>query len=1271
MALHHLPTGTDHLPSQDTPPTSRTSTTRTSATIDLAVSIPSSSTSSSVASLSSNPFSCDSTFPSTPASQAALSPSPLCLSSARQSPGADCREQSVTRTPVDSSAPFRLSGPVRRKPLANAISPLAEHPLEPLQDRLPIHEEQQECQHEEREDDGSEYHGGLDYLDSLNLDTENLDSLDNLAQLVHSDDDSYYLDHIADDHEESELLSPDHRFSRPCSIDSPTLYEFPKDSLNHHQPLPSSLSTSDHTTDSDPGTAIAVANQTCHTDAEKITTALASRNSLSPTTPAALQTHLSVSSSQHDEDLTTNTPSDQIYTGHSGHNGQQEPPSADPTMSLFSRKSLPQLSLGTTINNNRNAHEQDATPTDQESVYSNHQDNDQTQNKASRLSKPNTLKPLPKSPVSASKLGSFFGWAPSPSTSDFSERGAPSPLSLQQPNSGVTNASSVSGSFFPSPNDAHAAGNNPLGYSEETLQAQKQHLPLLPSPTTQITEMEDELKAISAELASSIRREIDLEDLVERLQSEISNPQANKRTSDYYSDAGYGSTKALSDYDATKEEITQVQRRAEQERAQVRLELTQKLSEERTWRMALDQQVKDLSERAAMLDQAQAQRISEDVSGRVKQLEGTCEDLRRRLAEERNIKENFEDLLSAMKSELENTTNERDNLRDEVVPQLRARVEGLETQANEMERQTYETSKMQQELQTLKQENDSLRTAATENEQAMAAATAAAAAAAAAAVADTEFQLQRAPPGGLSRSNTLKGGLSRSNTLKGGLSRSNTVKQQSAGQGANSTINESREVLAERLRDVEAQRDALHSALKSLLERQEFQTRENNKKVRLLEVERERLMTASPRKAGYEHDVAGLRDEVGTLRRRAEEALEQKWQVEKGLSGLKMDLDRAEEEIANLRQLLQQNDILVPRTGSRAVSVSSSIYGEGATTEAVMATSASLESAYRKLQAMYKDALAQVQEMEAASGKEQDEKTSLAVQRLERALQGAEAERDAARRDVAAQQELLDATAASEASLLESERSLAEQLEASAQRVEELAQQVRAQLAANATLRDRLTAMVARGETEQRINKERIAGLEARLRTLEEQLVATQTAAEERVMRHEEQVTALHEAHSTQLKRLRDASGQLRAPSRPGSSGNGNGTPSLLSPTSPMFSINGRLVPSRPNSRASSVGRSRGSRRGSNAGSATSNEAEQQAQVATLRSRVSELELALASADRELQEVVGRMNEAQIQVMQVQEEREQAVRETRKLQRTLEAEQMKNFQERFRALASM
>jgi hypothetical protein len=91
-----------------------------------------------------------------------------------------------------------------------------------------------------------------------------------------------------------------------------------------------------------------------------------------------------------------------------------------------------------------------------------------------------------------------------------------------------------------------------------------------------------------------------------------------------------------------------------------------------------------------------------DVNGRLRDLEATCEDLRRRLGRGTPSQGKFRGSPDGTQGELQSSHNERDNLRDEIVPQLRARVEGLEAQAAEHEKLTYEQSKMQQELQTLK-----------------------------------------------------------------------------------------------------------------------------------------------------------------------------------------------------------------------------------------------------------------------------------------------------------------------------------------------------------------------------------------------------------------------------------------------------------------------------------------------------------------------------------------------------------------------------------------
>ncbi|KAG5763076.1 hypothetical protein H9Q72_008830 [Fusarium xylarioides] len=791
---------------------------------------------------------------------------------------------------------------------------------------------------------------------------------------------------------------------------------------------------------------------------------------------------------------------------------------------------------------------------------------------------PQLNKPLPKSPSQNSPFASLFHWAapsPSPSATEFSSTSSPI-----------------------SPSKRGVANDTP--YST--------------SPTyAQIDEMEDELKAISAELASSIRREMDLEDLVDRLQEQVNNPQApGKRSSDYYSDSGYSSAK-MSEAEPSREELEKIQRRAEQEKASIRLELTNKLQDERGKRKALDHQIKELAEKASQIDQAQLN--NQDASGRLKDLETTCGDLRRRLSEERVVKNNFEDLINAIRGELHEATSERDNLRDEVVPQLRARVEGLEIEAAEYSNLTYESSKMQQELHMLRKEYDNLRGSSRSGSPT-----------------PSMNRMSRAMSGGFG------GGLARSNSVAtgsfrgqrpSGLSRSNSVKN---------VQNESREALSERLKDVEAQRDALHKALKNLLDRQEFQNRENEKKIRMLQNERERLLSASPRKAGFEREISNLRIEINVLRRRAEDALEQKWQVESGLGGLKMDLDKAEEEISLLRNLLEEKDILIPESFARSSCSSNASSSFGNLSAPV--TSESLAKAYNELKAAYAESLERIKQLE--HGTVGDEKTQLAVERLERTLSIAVSERDAAQHEIENLKNQYDTMSEYEVKTIESERALADELNDSARRVGELATQVQQQLAANAQLRERLSNAVVRGDNDRKANSDRIADLQVRLKSMEEQLIAAQSASEDRVNRHEEEIAAIREAHNAQLQRMSNNTG-LSGPRSPNFQANRK--PSLLSPLSPRFpgALRSPRLPEKS--------------------------FEDAAQMEVLRNRIAELEKALEDAEQEMQDVVARMSTAQIEVLNLQDEREAAVRETRRLQKLLEQEQMKSFEDRFKTLS--
>ena len=790
----------------------------------------------------------------------------------------------------------------------------------------------------------------------------------------------------------------------------------------------------------------------------------------------------------------------------------------------------------------------------------------QTAAEKSQLSKFN--KPLPKSPAQPSPFAALFGWgSQTPSLTEVSPLPSPaSPTRSSLPNDIAHGA--ASNSQLEQGANTHVAAANFLGYCETYLSTPP---PPNASSVVQVDEMEDELKAISSELAASIRREMDLEELVDKLQDQVNNPQApGRRTSDYFSDSGYSSSK-VSEYDQSREEIEKIQRKSEQEKASIRLELTNKLQDERSRRKVLDIQIKDLAEKASKIDLAQMNNL--DANGRIRDLENTCEDLRRKLSAERSSKTNFEDLLGALKGQLQDACLERDNLRDEVVPQLRARVEGLETEAAEYSNLTYESTKMQQELQTLKQENSELKTGS----------------------APSSFGM------GALRSQKSGAGLGRSNSVKTG---------------------ESREAIAERLKDVEAQRDALHIALKNLLDRQEFQNRENAKKIQVLEAERQRLLSDSPKKAGFEKEISTLRTEINTLRRRAEDALEQKWQVEKGLSGLKMDLDRADEEIASLRAILKGQDILLPPSTS----------GSSSDVTGVPATSASLKKAYKDLQEAYRDSLERIKKLEHGIGPDTPEKTRLAIQRLEQSLSTAELERDAARQHATVLLSQVNGLTSNEAKNLSAERALADELHDSAAQIEKLASQVQQQLATNAALRRRLSETVARGDEDRRSNSERITGLMERLRSLEEQLVAAQSASEERIARHEDEVSSIREAHNEQLQRMNSSSGL-----------NGVRKNTLMDASpSPFHHRSPRLGPAKSFDEA--------------------------AEMDNLRTRVAELEKALAEAEDEMQEVVGKMSTAQIEVMNLQEERDTAARETLKLQKFLKNELGASFEQRFKSL---
>lgn len=500
------------------------------------------------------------------------------------------------------------------------------------------------------------------------------------------------------------------------------------------------------------------------------------------------------------------------------------------------------------------------------------------------------------------------------------------------------------------------------------------------------------------------------------------------------------------------------------------------------------------------------------------------------MTEERQIKENFEDLLTALKVDLEQHRNERDNLRDEIVPQLKVQVEGLESNAAEAQQLTYDHARMQQEIQALRNENTILVNARKmqlemqQNQNRINS------------IAEEGEGSSRATVG-LSRSNSLVNSLARGPSRdsmsrvapRAGLVRSGSLSRSNSLSGK---IKDTTESLTERMKDVESQRDALHQGMRMLLMRQDLQQREHEKQVKALEVERNRLLsTTSPGKKGYEREVKNLREEVNQLRTRADDAMEQKWQSDKGLGGLKMDLDRAEQETTSLRNLLGDHDVSVPEE-----------------------LNASLQDAYAQL--------------------EQD------------------------RHQVESQKDSFRS--------LEEEQLLAEQLGASAQRSEQLASQIKLQLNTNQSLRNRLADAVGRGERDQQSSKGRINDLQNKLKKLEDTLMIAQQQSETAVFKHEEEIRNLKEAHNKQLSRVKDG---LRSPT----------TFSPKTPLTPMFAIRSPRLDQTTSGAGMPL--------------------DQALKTDYLEKKVLELEKALRDADLEMEEVVCRMNAAQIEVAELQADR--------------------------------
>lgn len=722
----------------------------------------------------------------------------------------------------------------------------------------------------------------------------------------------------------------------------------------------------------------------------------------------------------------------------------------------------------------------------------------------------------PKSPGGLG-IGSFFGWnasgksASDSPTTTFSEHSVspmPSPglgivrpsmdangrPRLTPPGLDVTKAN-MAGAYFHNPETPLLLGNG--------------------LNNVHVKELERELLHVSQELAESIRREMELEDDMDRLRAELpiipSSDLNQRRSSDYFSDSGASSTRfPISDFDAKLEQLERQLRKVEQEKANLKVETAARLQTELSRRRDLEELVRDLE------DQLDKRGEEETPAEKLDELATSLKETERRLGQEKMTKENFEDLYSATREELERLRNEADNLRDEVVPQLKARVEGLESQASDTQTLVYENTRMQQELAALREAQDGGHSRFNSiAEDGVASAI------------GHRMSLHRTGTVSLNRSTSLRRGGSIKEGREGGRQRSGSIAQP----------------MPEAFKEIEDQRDALHKALKLLIKRHERQNRDHERAVRKLTIAKNKAESVTPKRTAYTKEVAFLKEEVTTLRKRTEDALESKWQYEKSLSGLKMDLDRAEQETRGLRLILQGAD---------------------------MGNSDSVDA------------------------NAEDEQLKLSITRAEK-------ERDHARQ-IAEEYRQRACTAPDGKS---------EEFMNSAKRMDELAEQLEGQVQSHTGLRNRLSAAIAKGEREQRESTMQIEEMQKRLAGMEDSVLAAQQHSETTLANHDAEVRRIEDATSPQLSRLR-----ISIPE-----------PSRLGPPSPMMKRSPKL-----------------------GGKLSETSLLEMSRTQMLERKVKELEALLREAEEDVQTVVQRVNRSQLEVAELQTERDVALNQMRKLQ---------------------
>jgi hypothetical protein len=334
-----------------------------------------------------------------------------------------------------------------------------------------------------------------------------------------------------------------------------------------------------------------------------------------------------------------------------------------------------------------------------------------------------------------------------------------------------------------------------------------QLLPVPPASSEQVADLESELQEISKELAGSIRREMELEDELDRLRAVCAeqhggtathgySASGDRRTSDYFSDSGTTSSRYGGD-DATlarMEELERGKRKAELEKAQFKLEMGEKMAQVLKQRRLAEDRISALEEHVQVqsrnisaatsptpspiptqithkggLSAVEALGGTEQQKRWIRNLEVQLEESRRKVVEERTARLNVEELIGGMRYEISAYREERDRLRDEVVPSLEQRVQDLERSGGNSLLSPRPTGR----------------------------------------------------PGSVSFSSTSNARL-----------RKDSLSQ------------ESRETLVQRVRDLDGQREALHKALKGLLERHRLVEKNHSRRLRSVQTELDKAMVS-------------------------------------------------------------------------------------------------------------------------------------------------------------------------------------------------------------------------------------------------------------------------------------------------------------------------------------------------------------------------------------------------------------------------------------------